>query len=141
MPPEIALADDRKVLMLGLPATLDATLGEHLARAGWEVRRAADGRDALRRWDEVGAPAVVTDLDGGGADAFDVFELARLDRPPHVIVCTPHALAEQLDAETLSLLGVAAVLRMPCVPETIVRALAALPRAARPDARAVLQAG
>jgi CheY-like chemotaxis protein len=130
-------AEERKVLLVGLPQALDVTLADHLSRSGWTVYRAADGRDALQRWGEVGAPAVVTDLDGGGADAFDLFELSDVKPPPQVVLCTPHPLAEHLDARTLSHLGIAAVLRMPCAPATIARALEAL----SPVAGRALQVG
>ncbi|MFL6829960.1 MAG: hypothetical protein ACJ8D5_04970 [Sphingomicrobium sp.] len=127
---EVSSINPRRVLLVGLEPTLAVTLADHLQREGWTVRRAVDGRDAVRSWHEKGAPTVVTDLDGGGMDAFDLFEAAELPQQPHVVLCTPHALAEELDPEALALLGIGAVVRTPCPPAAIARALAAVPRPA-----------
>jgi len=96
-----------------------------LAAAGFDVREAANGREALIQGEAARPVAVVADL---GLPDFDGFEVCRQlklqpwSRATPVIAITGRAMALR-DIEMADEVGFEAVLIKPCPPETLVSAI------------------
>jgi CheY-like chemotaxis protein len=94
--PEVLVVDDD-------PATREV-LGRTLAKEGWTVTEAADGREALARLERATPAIVLLDLMMPGVDGFEVLEAMRREeawRDIPVIVIT----AKDLDREELARLN------------------------------------
>ena len=96
-----------------------------LAAAGFDVREAASGREALIQGEAARPVAVIADL---GLPDFDGFEVCRQlklqlwSRATPVIAITGRAMALR-DIELAGEVGFEAVLIKPCPPETLVAAI------------------
>ena len=79
----------RSVIVVDDDAALRKVLGAELARAGYDVRTAADGKEALRLFRERAADLVVTDLFMPVKDGIEVIrEVARLDSGVRILAMT-----------------------------------------------------
>jgi len=98
-----------RVLLLDAELSFGHLLGGYLAEQGWELVQIADGREALRQWDDVAPDLLLMDLDGEEMDGFEFLEavLRKPDTPP-VVVCSRLPGVRAWDDATLASLGIAA---------------------------------
>ncbi len=98
-----------RVLLLDSEKNFGLLLGGYLAELGWELVQLADGREALRQWDELAPDLLLMDLDGEEMDGFEFLEevLRKPDTPP-VVICTRQPGVRSWSPETIASLGIAA---------------------------------
>jgi len=70
-----------KILVIDDEKDVRITVGEILARAGYEVDTAADGKEGLEKMREFGADLVVTDVIMPGIDGVAVMNQVRAEYP------------------------------------------------------------
>lgn len=114
--PRVLLVDDDELL--------SELLEMHLELAGYEVDRAGEGAEALKRLAGADYAAVILDLIMPVMDGMRFMRLLneRSERPPPVIVLS--ALERAETKEGLLASGVRAVVRKPVDPEQLVERLA-----------------
>ncbi len=84
-----------RILVVDDEAGIRELVGQYLRTEGYEVDEAADGEDALRRFQERAHDLVVLDLRLPGIDGFDVLREIRRTSQVYVILLT--ARAEETD--------------------------------------------
>lgn len=108
-------APPKRILVVDDNADLRLALRLALEHAGYEVRDAANGREALRLQREDPAEVVITDLFMPETDGFETIQALRADYPQTKIVVmsgdAQRARGEYLSAAAL--MGVQATLRKP----------------------------
>jgi len=105
---------------------------DYLASRGWSISWVREGREAVRRWNDLAPDLLITELGGGDLDGFDLIDTVRRTAyPPPIVVLTRLAGARAWDEATLKELGVAALrvrpLRFPELAETLEDVIASVP--------------
>ncbi len=84
--------EKRSVIIVDDDAMLRDVLAAELIRAGYDVRTAADGREALNLFSQRGADLVVTDLFMPITDGVEVIrEIARINPRVRILAMTGNA--------------------------------------------------
>lgn len=101
MVPKVLIAEDDEVIR--------REIAEYLIDHGFEVIKAADGHEAIAKFNKERPDAVLTDLMMPGHDGIEVARRVREINPDcPVIMMTGHAVSQQLQME-----GVTTVLKKP----------------------------
>jgi two-component system, NtrC family, response regulator AtoC len=102
------------ILLVEDDAGLRRVLQIGLARAGYDVVEARDGRDAIRLWQTQGADLVITDLHMPNKDALEVIKELRAQSPsiPLIVITDPRRGGMDL-LKRAKLLGAIRTLGMP----------------------------
>lgn len=121
-----------RLLMVEPDEDFGRLVRDYLASRGWSISWVRDGRDAVRRWNDLAPDLLITELGAGDLDGFDLIDtIRRTAYPPPIVVLTRLAGARLWDAETLAELGISALrvrpLRFPELAQTLEDVIAAVP--------------
>jgi DNA-binding response OmpR family regulator len=114
-----------RILLIEENDGLRTILAEHLALAGHTVIEAADGREGLDRFRQVGADLVVTDIVMPETEGFEVLRVLRNEQPPvTVIAVSGGGLGSGKDYLAVAqALGATKVLLKPFSPAVLIAAI------------------
>jgi len=103
-----------RVLLVDDDELFGQLLRGYLHEQGWSLERVTDGRDALRRWDELAPDLLLTELESEQMDGLEfIEEVRRVETPPPIVICTRVPGVRHWDRSVLDQLGVAAAVVRP----------------------------
>jgi len=97
-------------------------LKSYLAEHGWQLVTVSDGREALRRWDEIRPALVLSEIDGEDMDGLEFMAAVRAlpDAPP-VAICSRSPGVRSWDRTALDTLGISSVIVRPLLFADLLR--------------------